>query len=75
MLGQFAHKIAIERAVYLHGLAGDIACEKMGEYAMTASDIISSLPDAQKLIIWQGKNEAHYNTCTYDNGSYPQRLR
>ena len=75
MLGQFEHKIAIERAVYLHSLAGDIACEKMGEYVMTASDIISSLPDAQKLIIRQGKYEAHRSTCTYDNGSAPRWLR
>lgn len=75
MLGQFEHKIAIERAVYLHSLAGDIACEKMGEYAMAASDIISSLPDAQKLIIRQGKYEAHRCTCTYDNGSAPRWLR
>lgn len=35
--------------VYLHGLAGDIAEEKLGEYSMTASDVINNLPDAIKL--------------------------
>lgn len=75
MLGQFPHKIAVERALYLHGLAGDIACNKMGEYAMTASDIIASLPDAEKLIIRQEKNETLCATCTYDNGSSFMRLQ
>ncbi len=67
MLGQFEHKMATERAIYLHALAGDIACEKMGEYAMTASDIISSLSDAQKTMIRQEKHETHNRSCTYDN--------
>ena len=35
--------------VYIHGLAGDIAEEKLGEYSMTASDVINNLPDAIKL--------------------------
>ena len=34
--------------VYLHGLAGDIAAEKFSMETMTASDIISSLPEAFK---------------------------
>jgi len=33
-------------AVYLHGLAGDIAREEMGERAMVASDIIDSIGEA-----------------------------
>ncbi|MBI5212226.1 MAG: NAD(P)H-hydrate dehydratase [Nitrospirae bacterium] len=32
--------------VYLHGLAGDLAAERMGEYSMLASDIINFLPEA-----------------------------
>ena len=35
--------------VYLHGLAGDIAAEKLGEYSMTASDVMNNLPDTVKL--------------------------
>ena len=37
-------------AVYLHGLSGDIAAQKLGEYSLTASDIIDNLPDAFKSI-------------------------
>lgn len=32
--------------VYLHGLAGDLAAQALGEYAMTAADIIDHLPQA-----------------------------
>ena len=32
--------------VYLHGVAGDIAAEKVGEASLIASDLIESLPAA-----------------------------
>lgn len=32
--------------VYLHGLAGDLAAGRIGEYSMLASDIINFLPEA-----------------------------
>jgi ADP-dependent NAD(P)H-hydrate dehydratase len=32
--------------VYIHGLAGDIAVEKIGQVSLMATDIIESLPDA-----------------------------
>ena len=35
-------------AVYIHGLAGDIASAKYGETAMTAGDIVNALPSAWK---------------------------
>lgn len=41
---------ACRLGVYIHGLAGDIAAEKYGEECMIASDIISCLPDAFKII-------------------------
>lgn len=35
-------------AVYLHGLAGDLACSELGEYCVAPSDLISFLPAAFK---------------------------
>ena len=37
---------ALSAAAYLHGLAGDIACEKYGENSMLPSDTLSALPQA-----------------------------
>ena len=37
---------AARAAVYLHGLAGEIACERYGEYGVTPSDLIAALPEA-----------------------------
>jgi NAD(P)H-hydrate epimerase len=37
---------AVLAAVYLHGLAGDVACETMGEHSLVASDLITALPEA-----------------------------
>jgi len=37
---------AIIAAVYLHGLAGDVACEKEGELSLTATDLLTALPEA-----------------------------
>lgn len=39
-------KNALRTAVYLHGLAGDIGVKFMGEYSLTASDLIKYLPNA-----------------------------
>ena len=36
--------------VYIHGLAGDIAASRQGMTAMTAGDIVESLPSAWKLL-------------------------
>ncbi len=35
-------------AAYIHGLAGDIAANELGEYSLTASDVIAALPKALK---------------------------
>ena len=45
---QYNAEEACRLGVYLHGLAGDIAAAALGEYAMTASDIIAYLPAAFK---------------------------
>lgn len=39
---------ALQMGVYVHGLAGDIAAEEMGEEGMTASDLIACIPRAFK---------------------------
>ncbi len=37
-------------AVYLHGLAGDVACESMGEQSLVATDLIKALPEAMRRV-------------------------
>jgi len=37
---------AVLAAVYLHGLAGDVARETMGEHSLVATDLIRTLPEA-----------------------------
>jgi ADP-dependent NAD(P)H-hydrate dehydratase / NAD(P)H-hydrate epimerase len=40
---------AVIAAVYLHGLAGDIARDEMGEMSLTATDLLMALPHAIRL--------------------------
>jgi len=37
---------AVIAAVHLHGLAGDVARESMGEHSMVATDLVKALPEA-----------------------------
>ena len=37
---------AVIAAVHLHGLAGDVASESMGEHSLVASDLLKALPEA-----------------------------
>ena len=37
---------AVIAAVHFHGLAGDVARERMGEHSLTATDLIRTLPEA-----------------------------
>jgi|SRR5215813_1551546 len=37
---------AVVAAVYLHGLAGDVAREKVGEHCLVATDLVRALPQA-----------------------------
>ena len=48
MIGQFPAVRAIVTACWLHARAGDIAASALGEYALTAGDIIDCLHRAQK---------------------------
>ena len=40
---------ATATAVYLHGLAGDVAAEKFGEKSVIASDVVEILPEVIKI--------------------------
>jgi len=47
LIGQgLSHFDAAVLGVYIHGLAGDIAAEKVGQISLMATDIIESLPQA-----------------------------
>jgi ADP-dependent NAD(P)H-hydrate dehydratase / NAD(P)H-hydrate epimerase len=37
---------AVVAAVHLHGLAGDVARETMGEHSLVATDLVRALPEA-----------------------------
>ncbi len=44
-------------AVYLHGLAGDVAAETMGEHSLTATDLLTALPEAfRRATQWAGES-------------------
>jgi ADP-dependent NAD(P)H-hydrate dehydratase / NAD(P)H-hydrate epimerase len=54
---------AVLAAVYLHGLAGDVMRERVGEHSLIATDLLQGLPDAfrrtqeaarEKLVGWTG---------------------
>jgi NAD(P)H-hydrate epimerase len=41
---------AVLSAVYAHGLAGDVAADRLGEKALVAGDLIRYLPPALKAL-------------------------
>ncbi len=47
---QYPLEAACRLGVYLHGLAGDLAAEALGEHSLTASDLIAYLPQAFKTL-------------------------
>jgi NAD(P)H-hydrate epimerase len=49
---------AARLGVYLHGLAGDLAAQELGQVAMIASDLIRYLPQAMRTIAVSGLPES-----------------
>ena len=44
-------------AVYLHGLAGDVAAETVGEHSLVATDLLTGLPEAfRRSTSWAGES-------------------
>jgi NAD(P)H-hydrate epimerase len=57
LLGQTTHSItAVLAGVYLHGLAGDVACEKTGEQSLIATDLLAALPEAFRRVREEAAN-------------------
>lgn len=65
MLGQHLDNpvLAVCAAVHLHGLAGDVMLESVGEHSMVATDLLRGLPEAfrhaqrtalEKFVCWDG---------------------
>jgi len=42
---------AVVAAIYIHGLAGDLCAGELGDYSVTASDIVDMLPRASKMVV------------------------
>ena len=54
-LAQFPERpeLAVCAAVYLHGMAGDVARDQLGELALIATDLLHTLPEAmRRTIAW-----------------------
>jgi NAD(P)H-hydrate epimerase len=45
--------------VYLHGLAGDVAAERVGQAPLVASDLIEALPEAYARMLAQWDHVRH----------------
>jgi NAD(P)H-hydrate epimerase len=47
---------AVIAAVHLHGLAGDVAREQMGEHSLVATDLLRALPEAFRKVLQARQN-------------------
>ncbi len=55
IIGQMQNDVARAAiaAVYMHGLAGDVAAEKVGEHSLVATDLLGALPEAfRRATLW-----------------------
>ena len=51
LLGQLPVEQAVTAGVCIHGGAGDLCAERLGEYSMTPTDMIEALPEIMKPMI------------------------
>ena len=60
MMAQNATRIleAVIAAVYLHGCAGDVVQESMGEHSLVATDLLSGLPEAFRRVRAAGDQQS-----------------
>jgi len=59
IIGQMPNDVARAAiaAVYMHGFAGDLAAEKMGEHSLVATDLLGALPEAfRRAALWAKGN-------------------
>lgn len=64
MIAQHPHDtfLAILAAVHLHGLAGDVMLESVGEHSMVATDLLRGLPEA----FWRAQQTAQEKFVRWD---------
>ena len=53
---------AVLAAVHLHGLAGDVMCESVGEHSLVATDLLRGLPEA----FWRTQKTAEEKLVRWD---------
>jgi NAD(P)H-hydrate epimerase len=58
-VAQFPEQVeaAVRAAVYLHGLAGDVACRQTGEECLVATDLLRYLPMAFRKMRQYGRGK------------------
>ncbi|MDR3763487.1 MAG: NAD(P)H-hydrate dehydratase [Acidobacteriota bacterium] len=58
-IAQFPRQIdeAVWAAVYLHGLAADVAAAELGEECMVATDLLRYLPEAFRILHWRAADK------------------
>jgi NAD(P)H-hydrate epimerase len=60
-------------AVYLHGLAGDLAAARLGEISLAAGDLIEILPAAFAALRGEGEDDDHDHDVERGHGRHPHR--
>jgi NAD(P)H-hydrate epimerase len=63
-------------AVYLHGLAGDVAAEKVGEHSLVATDLLAGLPEAfRRATQWASESTVRIAGAGFDSPRAHQKMQ